>query len=41
MAAPKLELSVDEWLAERAKYALTTLRDCVEINPNKHGGAPV
>src|SRR5260370_24098627 len=31
----------EEWLAERARYSLLALRDCVEINPEKHGGVPV
>ncbi len=31
----------EEWLAERAKYALLVLRECVEVSPGKHGGVPV
>src|SRR5262245_60900557 len=34
-------LSEEEWLAERAKYALAVLRDCVEVHPDKRGGVPV
>jgi uncharacterized protein (DUF433 family) len=33
--------SEEEWLAERARHALLMLRDCVEVNPGKHGGIPV
>jgi uncharacterized protein (DUF433 family) len=30
-----------EWLIERARFSLLSLRDCVEVNPNKRGGVPV
>jgi uncharacterized protein (DUF433 family) len=33
--------SEEEWLAERAKHALLMLRECVEVDPGKHGGIPV
>lgn len=33
--------SHEEWLAERARYGLSMLRDCTEINPKKCGGVPV
>ena len=35
------DLSTEEWLAERATYALAELRNCVETNPHKCGGVPV
>ena len=31
----------EEWLGERARFALTMLRDCTEVNPEKRGGVPV
>jgi uncharacterized protein (DUF433 family) len=31
----------EEWLAERTKYALVSLHDCVEVDPDKVGGVPV
>ncbi len=31
----------EEWLAEKARYALQVLRKCVERDPEKHGGVPV
>jgi uncharacterized protein (DUF433 family) len=31
----------EEWLAERARCALSMLRDCTEVNPRKCGGVPV
>jgi uncharacterized protein (DUF433 family) len=31
----------EEWLAERAWHARLILRDCVEVNPGKHGGVPM
>ncbi len=31
----------EEWLAERARSALSMLRDCTEVNPRKCGGVPV
>jgi uncharacterized protein (DUF433 family) len=33
--------SHEEWLAERARYAVSMLRDCTEVNPQKCGGVPV
>jgi uncharacterized protein (DUF433 family) len=33
--------SHEEWLAERARYAVAMLRDCTEVNPKKCGGVPV
>jgi hypothetical protein len=30
-----------EWLAERAREAVVTLRECVEVNPGKCRGVPV
>ena len=36
------DLSSDEdWLAERARWAATALRECVEADPNKRSGHPV
>ncbi len=31
----------EEWLAERARSALSILQDCTEVNPKKCGGVPV
>ena len=33
--------SHEEWLADRARYAISMLRDCTEVNPRKCGGVPV
>jgi uncharacterized protein (DUF433 family) len=38
---PVPSIPEEEWLLERAKYALLTLRECVESNPDKHSGVPV
>jgi uncharacterized protein (DUF433 family) len=34
-------LSHEEWLSERARYAVLMLRDCTEVNPRKRSGIPV
>lgn len=31
----------EAWVAERARFAILLLRECVELNPRKHGGVPV
>jgi uncharacterized protein (DUF433 family) len=33
--------SQEAWLAERARWAASVLRDCVEIDPQKRSGVPV
>ena len=38
---PASTASEEEWLAERARYAILALRDSVDVNPDKHGGVPV
>ena len=38
---PYLPSNHEEWLAERARYAILMLRDCTEVNPKKRGGVPV
>src|SRR5262249_17772855 len=41
MASGKMEISHEEWLAERVRSALIMLGECVEVNANKRGGIPV
>lgn len=31
----------EQWLAERTRYALGELADCIEVDPRKLGGVPV
>lgn len=33
--------SAEEWVGERARDALTHLRDCTEVNADTRGGVPV
>jgi uncharacterized protein (DUF433 family) len=36
-----ISMDDDQWFAERARQAMLVLGQCVEINPQKLGGAPL